>query len=408
MLFWSYQCLLNPLSFDTFLILIILDIRKRKPVPEIFMNRRSLLKKLAVTGTSVTALPSSVTAMKAENSKDGRIGYAILGLGNFASYVVPRLKYCTKSKIAALISSDPLKAKQWAGQYQLGDIAIYHYDDFDKVRKNQSVDAVYIATPVGTHAHFAQLALSAGKHVLTEKTMAASVEQGQQMIDAARLANRKLMVAYRARFEPYNQACIDFVRDETFGKVTSITAHKGFAIGDQLGKNQWRISKTLAGGGALMDIGIYSIQACRYLAGMEPIEVFAFSTSTPNDQRFFEVEEDISFTLRFPNGILATGSASWSYSLQNYFRVGGSKGYFELEPATSNMNLRMQVKQENPTLIGERFYPAVDQIPAMFDHFSNCILENSEPKTAGTEGLKDLQVIDAIYQSIREKRPVTL
>jgi predicted dehydrogenase len=374
------------------------------------MNRRNLIKKLALSGGAAAALPSMAFGQKwrNESSEDDRVGYAVLGLGGFSSYVLPRLKSCEKSKVVALISSDLSKAGEWREKYKLAGVEVYTYDDFDKIAENKAIEAVYIATPVGTHSEYAIKSFEAGKHVLTEKTMAASVEQGQKMIDAARKTGKKLMVAYRARYEPYNQACIEFAKQETFGKVTTIAAHKGFAIGDNLGKYNWRIQKNLAGGGALVDIGIYSIQACRYVAGVEPSEVFAFAENTPGDPRFKEVEENLSFTLRFPNGILATGSASWNYSLQNYFRVGATKGYFELEPATSNANLRMYVKQENPTLIGERFFPSIDQIPVMFDHFSECILENKEPVTNGEEGLKDLKVIEAIYQSIRENRPVAI
>lgn len=371
------------------------------------MNRREMLKSAGLAGiaTLSTSLTSATSLIYDEKRS---VGYAIIGLGGFANYVIPRLKSCSKSKVAALVTADKNKAKEWINRYQLTHCAIYGYEEFNQISKDKNIDAVYIATPVGTHEDFALRAFNAGKHVLTEKTMAANAEQATNMIAASQKVNRKLMVAYRVRYEPYNQACIDYAKNETFGKVSSIAAHKGFFIDDKLGKNNWRTQHKLAGGGALVDIGIYSIQACRYLAGMEPSEVFGFDHSTYGDQRFNEVEENISFNLKFPSGILATGSASWNYSLQNFFRVGTSKGYFELQPATSNMNLRMIVKQDDIGLTGERSFPNIDQIPAMFDHFSTCILEDKEPKTSGEEGLKDLLVIEAIYRSIKEKRPVSL
>jgi predicted dehydrogenase len=373
------------------------------------MKRREVIKKLAISSGALATVSGISMAASSDITEDEKvIGYAFLGLGSYAAYVLPRLKNCEKSRVVALISSDPEKAKLWKSKYQLNTCDIYTYDDFEKIKKNKRIHAIYIASPVGTHAFYALKAFEAGKHVLTEKTMAANVAQAKEMVDASRKANKKLMVGYRARYEPYNQACIQFAKEETYGKITSIAAHKGFAIGNNFGKGNWRLNKDLSGGGALVDIGIYSIQACRYLAGTEPIEVSALQLDPSFNPKFKDVEAHIVFHLRFPNGILATGSAAWNYSLQNYFRAGTSNGYFELEPATSNMNLRMFVKQENPTRIGEVFYPSIDQIPVMFDHFSTCILEDSEPLTNGEEGIKDLKVIEAIYTSVKENRPVQI
>lgn len=238
--------------------------------------------------------------------------------------------------------------------------------------------------------------------------MAASVKQGEQMVAAAKHADRKLMVAYRARYEPYNREVIEFSREKTYGEVRSIAAHKGFVIGDRLGKGKWRIHRNLSGGGALVDIGIYSIQACRYIAGTEPLEVSAFAYSPPDDERFREVEESISFIMRFPNGLLATGSASWNYSLQNYYRVGATNASYGLDPATSNGNLRMNVTQTNPRGRTEKLLLNTDQIVAQFDHFSDCVTQDQTPLTPGEEGLRDLRVIEALYKSVQERRPISL
>jgi len=372
------------------------------------MKRRELIKNggLAIIAS---AIAPSVLAQEKENDfslEKEKIGYAILGLGFFASYVIPKIKMCEKSKVTALISNDKDKANEWKTKYNLSNCKIYNYDEFNKIKNDTSIDSIYIATPVGTHKDFALKSFEAGKHVMTEKTMAKSPKEGLQMINAAKSANKKLMVAYRARYEPFNQDCIESIKNETYGKITAITAHKGFFIGDRLGKDNWRIDKELAGGGALTDIGIYSVQACRYLTGQEPTEVFAFATK--NKSKFNDLEESLSFTLKFNDNVLATGSASWNYSLQNYFRVGTTNGYLQLEPATSNTNLRMIVKQENPTIIGEKYLRNIDQIPAMFDHFSDCILNNKEPKTNGEEGLKDLKVIQALYESVEKNRPIHL
>lgn len=372
------------------------------------MKRRDFIQKAALASTGVIATPTQISSLptKKDNDMPQKVGYAILGLGSFANYVAPRIANSSKSKITALISSDLVKAKEWATRYNVPENHIYTYDNLETIQQNPLIDAVYIATPVGTHADFAIRSLKSGKHVLTEKTMAASTAQAEKMIKAAEQAGKKLMVAYRARFESFNQAAIKFAKEETYGKVISIEAHKGFNIGNNLGKNSWRLNKNLSGGGALLDIGIYSIQACRYIAGGEPTEVFAFKSNT--DTRFSEVEETVTFTLQFKNGIVATGSASWSYGLQNYYRVATTKGYYYLDPATSNENLRLFFKQDTPSQLTELYLRNTDQIQAMFDHFSECISENKPTIFDGHEGLADLKVIEAIYKSIDTRRPVTL
>ena len=368
------------------------------------MKRRDFLT-TAVLSAGAAAMPGLSQAAES-TGKNRKVKYAVIGLGFFSNYVIPRIANSALSEVTALVSSDRDKALEWAKKYGVKESHIYNYDNLENIAQNPDIDAVYIATPVGTHADFAMRAFRAGKHVMTEKTMAAGVKQGLAMQKAAKAAGKKLMVAYRSRFEPFNQKAIEFAADKTYGKVNAIAAHKGFFIGDRLGKNNWRSKREYAWGGALVDIGVYSIQACRYIAGSEPSEVSAFAFSTENDSRFKEVEENLSFMLRFPDGLLATGSASWNYSLQNYYRVGATEANYGLEPATSNMNLRMTVNTMQPRVSAEHLMPNVDQIAAEFDHFSDCILNNKEPLTNGEEGIKDLKVIEALYKSVELNRPV--
>ena len=194
---------------------------------------------------------------------------------------------------------------------------IYNYQNYDTIRDNPEVDIVYIVLPNGMHAEYTVRGFQAGKHVLSEKPMANTPADCQQMIDAGRKANRKLMVAYRCRYEPFNQEAIRMARQQELGPTKVILADHGFNIGDP---TQWRLNKTLAGGGSLMDIGIYSLQAARYITGEEPTEINAMSYTTPGDVRFKEVEETINFQLRFPSGILANCSSSYGYSGQNRYR----------------------------------------------------------------------------------------
>jgi predicted dehydrogenase len=253
------------------------------------------------------------------------------------------------------------------------------------------------------HAEYTVRGLEAGKHVLTEKPMANTPAQCQQMIDAARKADRRLMVAYRCRYEPYNREAIRIARSGELGPIKVILADAGFNIGDPA---QWRLNKELAGGGSLMDIGIYALQAARYLSGEEPTEVNAAMSTTPNDPRFKEVEETINFQLRFPSGVLANCSSSYGYAGQNHYRVVGTTGWLEMDPATVYRGLRMKVHKGNIT--EERELPARDHFALEMDHMSTCVLEKREPLTPGEEGLRDLRIMMTIYEAAQTGRTVKL
>jgi glucose-fructose oxidoreductase len=263
------------------------------------------------------------------------------------------------------------------------------------------VDVVYVVLPNSMHREYTVRAHQAGKHVLSEKPMATSPADGQAMIDAARQAGKKLMVAYRCRYEPFNREMIRMAREQELGPVKVIVADHGFNIGDP---TQWRLKKELAGGGSLMDIGIYSLQAARYISGEEPVEIDAMSYTTPGDVRFKEVEETINFQLRFPSGILANCTSSYGYSGQNKYRVVATKGWFELEPATSYTGLRMKVRRNGAT--EDRDIPQRDQFALEMDHMSECVMEDKQPLTPGEEGVRDLRLMAAIYEAARTGRTV--
>jgi predicted dehydrogenase len=211
------------------------------------------------------------------------------------------------------------------------------------------------------------------------------------------------MVAYRARYEPYNQAMIKMSRARELGPIKVITSDHGFNIGDP---TQWRLKKDLAGGGSLMDIGIYSLQATRYITGEEPIEIHAMTQSTPNDPRFKEVEETINFQLRFPSGILANCTSSYGYAGQNRYRVIATQGWYELEPATSYTGLRMRIRRGN--VIEERDLGQRDHFALEMDHLSECVMNDTRPLTPGEDGLQDLKLMMAIYEAARSGKTVRM
>ena len=222
------------------------------------------------------------------------------------------------------------------------------------------------------------------------------------MIEAARAAQRKLMVAYRVRYEPFNQALIKVARDQEFGPLKVVLSDHGFNIGNP---DQWRLKRAMAGGGSLMDIGIYSLNAARYITGEEPTEVSAMEYTTPNDPRFREVEETINFQLRFPSGVLANCSSSYGAPF-NRIRVVGTSGWAELEPATSYAGLRMRAGTYTKT--EERLLAVVDHFAREMDHLSQCVMADTEPLTPGEEGLKDLVVMMAIYDAAKNRTTIKL
>ncbi len=333
-----------------------------------------------------------------------KLGWAIVGLGSLSIHqILPAFAQCEKSKVVALVSGHPDKANKLALRYGVNPKNIYNYQNYDSIKDNPEVDIIYIVLPNGMHCEYTVRGLQAGKHVLTEKPMANTPAECQHMIDAGRKANRKLMVAYRCRYEPYNQEAIRVARSNELGKTKVMLADAGFTIGDP---NQWRLKKDLAGGGSLMDIGIYALQAARYLSGEEPTQVNAMMYSTPGDPRFKEVEEAINFQLRFPSGILANCTSSYGYAWQSHYRVVKSEGWLEMDPATAYSGLRMRVHYGNT--IEEKDLPVVDHFAAEMEHMSSCVMENKEPLTPGEEGLRDLTIMKAIYQAANTGTTVKL
>lgn len=331
-----------------------------------------------------------------------KLGWAIVGLGSLSIHqILPAFAQCEKSKVVALVSGHPDKANKLAQRYGVNPKSIYSYQNYDSIKDNPEVDIIYIVLPNGMHAEYTVRGLQAGKHVLTEKPMANTPADCQTMIDAARKANRKLMVAYRCRYEPFNREAIRIARSGELGPIQVIVADAGWNATDP---NQWRLKKDLAGGGSLMDIGIYALQAARYLSGEEPIEINAMMYNKPGDPRFKEVEETINFQMRFPSGILANCTSSYGYASQTHFRVVGTQGLLEMDPAAWYRGNRMKVHHGNA--VEEKEIPERDHFAAEMDHMSECVMENKEPLTPGEEGLRDLKLMMAIYEAARTGKTV--
>ncbi|HVY08120.1 MAG TPA: Gfo/Idh/MocA family oxidoreductase [Burkholderiales bacterium] len=330
-----------------------------------------------------------------------RVGYAVVGLGRLAiGEVLPAIAKSKRSRVVALVSGDADKAGKVARQYAVRPDSIYDYGNYGQLADNPEVDAVYIALPNGMHAEFTIRAARAGKHVLCEKPMAISVRQCETMIAACEAAKKKLMIAYRSQYEPMDRAIVKMIRDKKLGELREFVSVNSQNVGDP---GQWRLKHELSGGGPLADLGIYSINAARFLSGEEPFEVTGSAYRRTSDPRFQEVEESAHFILRFPSGLTATCATSFATHRSQFFRVHGSEAWAEMNPAFSYHGLEMRIgRVENGEEILQvpRIDP-VDQFVAEIDHMSWCIRNDVKPHTPGEEGLQDMRIIEAIYESAR-------
>ena len=337
-----------------------------------------------------------------------RVGYAVVGLGNLTmSELLPAFGECKKARLVALVSGSPEKAQETARVYGLSPKQVYSYKNFDQLRDNPEVQAVYIVLPNGLHAEYTVRAAQAGKHVLCEKPMANSVAEAEQMIAACKRADRKLMIAYRIQYEPHNRLVRQYVRARQYGPTKFI---EGVNVQQQAAAAQWRHQLTLAGGGALPDVGLYCLNTTRFLLGEEPIVVSAMMYSTPGDPRFKEVEESMLFHLRFPSGALSTNATSYGVHESRRYRAHAATGWFAMDPAYSYRGLRMSVSHASgKTEQHEEINLAPkNQFALEIDHFADCILNKRTPFTPGEEGLQDQRIMAAIYESARSGRAVNL
>ncbi len=326
---------------------------------------------------------------------------AILGLGSYGSRVADAMQSCKKAKLTGVISGTPSKIKDWQSKYNIPANNCYNYENFDSIKNNKEIDAVYVITPNALHHDQVIRVAKAGKHVICEKPMAINAKEGQEMIDACNKANVKLLVGYRLHFEPKTLEIIRMRKEGELGKILFFQGLSGFTIGDP---TQWRLNKELAGGGSLMDIGIYSINGSRYMVGEEPVWVTAQETKT-DTQKFKEgVDETLTFQLGFPGGAVASCLSTYNMNNLDRFFLNAEKGFAELQPATGYGPIKGRTNK------GELTHPHVTHQTVQMDEMAGIILEDKQPLVPvdGHEALKDLKVIDGIYLAVKTGKKVDL
>ncbi|MDG3005061.1 Gfo/Idh/MocA family protein [Paludisphaera mucosa] len=337
-----------------------------------------------------------------------RLGFAVVGLGELAlGEVLPAFGRCKYARPTALVSGDRAKAEKVADQYGIGPEHIYDYQNFDRIADDPTVDVVYIILPNSMHREFTVRAAKAGKHVLCEKPMANTSAECEAMIAACESARRLLMIAYRCQYEPHHREMIRLARSGELGPIRMIEASNGQNQGPA---DQWRHKKALAGGGSLPDVGIYCLNAARYITGEEPVQVTAQIAVDPSDPRFREVEDRISFQLRFPSGVLAVCQSFYSAHESRRCRVLAEKGWIDMDPAFAYHGLRMKTSRarDEAELTTAIALPEHDQFALEMDHMARRVAAGERPHTPGEEGLQDIRIIEAIYRAAREGKPVDL
>lgn len=361
-------------------------------------SRRDFIRSAALfaAGGMVIKDPSRIL-----DQPDRKLGFALVGLGSLSTnQLAPALlktKYC---RLAGIVTGTPAKAARWKERYNLADHAIYNYDTMSQLANNPEVDVVYVVTPNALHAEHTNKALNAGKHVFCEKPMEVSVARCQSMIDTARRTRKKLAIAYRCQFDPQHLAAVALARDKTFGEVKQIEAAFGFPAGGD--PSAWRFNHALSGGGPLMDVGVYALQTARMIAGREPVRVTGIEAPKTDPDRFRTVEEAIRFDLEFSGGLVAKCNSSYKTGM-NSFTVTAERGTFGMAPAYNYGGNRSNRSDGNVPAFAPH-----DMFATEMDDFARCILDDKPSRVAGEEGLQDVKLMMAIYESARTGRPVNV
>ncbi len=368
-------------------------------------SRRSFLQNIGVglgTTAAAFAVPSVMAIPEPKPQKDDKkVGIALVGLGSYAkNQLAVALENAPNCYLAGIVTGSPAKAEEWSKKYNLPKESVYNYQNFDEIAKNKTIDIVYVVTPNSLHPEFVIRAAKAGKHVMCEKPMANSVQECKEMIKACKDAGVQLGIGYRLHFEPFTQEVMRIGQKKEKGEVRFMQTNFGFTIGDP---TQWRLKKAMAGGGPLMDVGVYCIQASRYVTGEEPLWVTAQFGETIDKEKFKEVEETVSWQMQFPGGAMVNGFSSYRSNIEQLY-VSTAKGWFQLSPAYSYGPLKGSMND------GEIKIKAVHHQTVMLEAICKEFLETKKfPKHIdGEEGLRDTRILMAIYEAASTGKRISL
>ncbi|MFL9842908.1 Gfo/Idh/MocA family protein [Flavobacterium rhizosphaerae] len=382
----------------------------KKPLP---YSRRNFLKNVSLTlGASAitapsfafipddanpqnqTSLPDTLPGAATTVNKD-KLGLALVGLGQYSTHqLAPALQETKNVYLAGIVTGTPTKAKAWKKKYNIPDSNIYNYENFDDIINNKDIDIVYVVLPNSMHAEYVIRAAKAKKHVICEKPMATSVEDAERMVQACKENGVQLSVGYRLHYEPFNKRVMELGQQQVYGKVKTIKANfsGNFANGSL---DVWRLNKEMAGGGPLMDLGVYCLQGACYTVGKTPVAVTAQFGEVTKPLIFHDVEQSIKWKMYFDDGAVAECETSYADN-GNELSAVAEKGWWKLNPAY-NYN-----GKKGETSDGKIDLPDIFEQAYQMDAQAESFQKNKQSITPGEMGLRDLKIITAIYQSARE------
>jgi predicted dehydrogenase len=373
-------------------------------------SRRKFLFDLGIAGLALPSISAFADFGCNSSHKDSeqrtqknkamdKLGVALVGLGSYATnQLAPALQQTEHCYLAGIVSGTPSKINTWKTKYSLADKNIYNYNDFDNIKDNPDIDIVYVVLPNSMHADYTIRAANAGKHVICEKPMAMTVEECDQMIAACKKANRLLSIGYRLHFEPYNLEMVRLGTQKIYGNIKKMSAGFGFPIGDP---TQWRLKKSMSGGGPLVDVGVYCIQGFCYTSGLEPIAVTAKEGPKTDTEKFNDVEQSLSWQFELPNNIICEGQSSYSEGM-NFLKAEAEKGNFELTAAFNYGG------QDGNSPAGRMNFPHINQQAKQMDGFALSIKNKQPSIVPGEMGKRDVKLIHAIYEAMETGKRVLI
>lgn len=360
------------------------------------MRRRKFLQHTALGAAALTAAAAGLPNILVPRKKD-RLGVALVGLGYYSTdLLAPALQLTKNCYLAGIVTGSPEKAERWKKQHRLADRNIYNYENFDKIADNPDIDVVYVVLPPVMHREYTVRAANAGKHVWCEKPMATSAAECEAMIKACADNKVKLSIGYRMQHEPNTQEIIGYGRNKTFGKVKMVSVAAGYFDGRS---DHWK-QKRAMGGGAMFDMGVYSLNAARYVTGEEPIAVLA-QEKTTRPEIYTQADETTIFQLEFPSGALANCATSLGMSM-NYLYVTAEQGWYRLEPFQAYSGIRGASSK------GPLELQIPNQQARQMDDDALAILEQKSMIVPGEEGWRDIRVVEAIHRSATEGKRIVL
>lgn len=359
-------------------------------------NRRSFLRNTLLAGTSLALFPhcSSSTpqtqSLHSVGSNKDKLGVALVGLGGYSrGQLAPALTLTEHCYLAGIVTGSPEKIPRWQAQYGIKDQNVYNYDNMDQIANNDDIDIIYIVLPTALHAKYAIKAADCGKHVWCEKPMAMNVAECQSVIDACQQNKVKLSIGYRMQHEPNTQTVIKYASTKPYGAIQNVKALAGYRGN---GGGGWRAKKAM-GGGALYDMGVYAINGIRYATQLEPVQVNYGKVIINRPKLFPEVDETTEFELEFANGLTAYGRTSVGESI-NQLRVDAENGWYELSPMQSYNGVKGVTSDGKALDIYIK-----NQQASQMDDDALAIKNNTPVMVPGSEGLRDIRIVNAIQEA---------